>query len=83
MPATNTSLGIGIRLDCGTLGERNFENIDGTVQYACNHEGLEFQGTTYSAGDSLPFDVGGTSYSASALQDLQLYWNQGWLLPIV
>lgn len=80
--ATNTATNVGIRLNCGTLGDRNFEN-SGTVQYKSNRSKLEFQGTLYDAGSTLPFDVAGTSYSAAALKDLELFWNQGFILPLV
>ena len=77
----NTALGIGTRKNFASLGDRNFEPA-GDVQYASRHEGLEFLGTVYHAGDSLPFDVGGTHYSAAALKDLALYWDQEWLTPL-
>jgi len=79
--ATETSINVGIRRNFATYGDRNFEDV-GTVQYASNRVNLEFLGTLYQVGSSLPFDVGGTSYSAAALQTLQLYWNNGWISPI-
>lgn len=82
--ATNTATNIGIRQNFGgsISADRNFED-DGTVQYKCNHEGLCFLGTTYSVGDSLPFDAGGSpnTYTTAALGELLLFWNQGWLTP--
>lgn len=80
----NTAIDVGIQQSFTTLGYRNFENVDGTVQYVCNREGMDFQGTKYHVGDNLPFDTGGppaTSYSASALKDLLQAWEQGWIYP--
>lgn len=79
--ATNTQIGIGTRKNFSTLGDRNFET-DGTVQYASRRENLEFLGTEYDTGATLPFDVGGTSYSAAALEVLQRFWDQEWLTPL-
>jgi hypothetical protein len=82
---SNTSTNIGTRKMIYTLAVpeyRNFEN-DGVTQYSCLHEGLEFLGSTYHIGDVLPFDVGGTSYSAHALELLQLFWDQEWIVPTV
>jgi hypothetical protein len=61
---------------------RNFEN-DGVTQYSCNHQGLDWGGARYNVGDALPFDVAGTSYSRDALQLLQLYWDQEWIVPTI
>ena len=79
---TNTAANVGIRRECGTLGMRNFENV-GTVLYKANRQPLEFLGTEYDVGDNLTFDVGGVSYSAVALEKLELAWNQGWIVPAV
>lgn len=68
----NTTHNVGIRRNFATLGDRNFENVDGTAQYACGHELLEFLGTTYHVGDSLPFDVGGVSYPARIMETTRL-----------
>lgn len=81
MANPNTQINVGIRRNFSTLGDRNFEP-DGTVQYASNREPLEFLGTSYHVGISLPFDVGGVSYSAAAIRDLQRYWDQGWITPL-
>jgi hypothetical protein len=86
-PATN--IGIGIRRNFVTLGDRNFEP-DGTVQYKSNKDGLEFMsvGNTlslYNTGTTLPFDGGAsphTTYSTTAIHYLRLYWNQGWVNPL-
>jgi hypothetical protein len=80
--ATNTQSNIGIRRHFASFGDRNFEN-DGETLYVCDREPLEFLGTTYHVDDDLPFDVDGTSYSAEALEKLELYWNQGWIKPKV
>ena len=77
-----TALCIGIQQYFTTLGARCFEpDQTAPVQYVSNRGNLEFLGTKYDAGQNLPFDVGGTSYSATALAYLQLYWNQGWIYP--
>ena len=78
---TNTAANIGIRRNFGTLGDRNFEN-SGTVQYKATREPTVFLGTTYHKGDSLTFDVTGTSYSKLALHQLAQLWNDGWIEPI-
>lgn len=82
MANPQTAINVGIRRNFATLGDRNFEPDQTTpVQYICGKEGLEFLGTTYHVGNNLPFDVASTSYSATAVQLLQLYWNQGWITP--
>ena len=85
--ATNTAKNIGLRRMIRTLAtpqSRNFEaNVDPTVQYNALRQPLEFLGTKYNSGDTLPFDVGGTSYSPKAVQILELYWNQEWIVPTV
>jgi hypothetical protein len=83
--ASNTLRNVGIRRECGTLGMRNFEgNVDPTVAYKANKEPLEFMGTTYHAGTTLGYDYGSppSSYSPEAVKLLELYWNQGWILPV-
>jgi len=80
--ATNTITNVGIRRNFAAFGNRNFETV-GTVQYVAQREGLDFLGVSYQYGDTLPFDVGGVSYSATAMAALQLYWNQGWIMPLV
>ncbi len=80
--ATNTASNIGIRINFPTFGDRNFEN-SGSVQYVANREPLEFLGTSYHAGDTLTFDVAGTSYSKAALQALEQAWDQGWIKPLI
>lgn len=87
--ATNTELNVGIRRNFATLGDRNFEpDQTGTpVLYKCGKDGLDFIAVSngakvkYSVGDSLPFDVSGTSYSATAVALLELYWNAGFCYP--
>jgi hypothetical protein len=80
--ALNTAVNIGIRRNFASFGDRNFEN-SGTVQYVSGRENLEFLGTLYDTGVTLPFDVGGVSYSAAALRDLELYWNAGLISPLI
>jgi hypothetical protein len=81
---TATQANIGIQRHFPTLGARNFES-SGT-QYACNYShggrGMWFMGTVYHVGDTLPYDVGGTSYSTSAVVLLRNYWEQGWITPL-
>jgi len=81
--ATETQIGVGIRRNFATLGDRNFED-DGYHQYAAARQPLEFLGTSYNVGDSLPFTVltSPAHYSAAALEVLQNYWNQGWITPL-
>lgn len=79
--ATNTQSNIGIRRTFAGMGDRNFEN-SGLVPYKCYRGRLDFMGVVYFFGDTLPFDVDGTSYSAAALAALELYWNQGWIAPV-
>lgn len=85
MSNVNTALNVGIRRNFATLGDRNFEPagaLAGTAQYACNYAGLYFMGTKYNTGDTLPFDVGGVTYSQAAVGLLQLFWDQGWIVPL-
>lgn len=85
MATNDTKSNIGTRKMIRTLATpeyRNFEN-DGTTQYAALREPLEFLGTVYHSGDLLPFDVDGTSYSPLALEKLQLFWDQEWIVPAV
>lgn len=81
---TATQSDHGIRQTFVTLGERNFEP-SGT-EYVCNYsnggKGMWFQGTVYHVGDTLPWDVGGVSYSVSAVSLLRKYWEQGWIKPL-
>lgn len=79
--ALNSLTNVGIRRECGTLGMRNFED-SGTVEYKALREPTIFLGTSYNSGDTLPFDVGGTSYSLDALAELQQLWNDGNILPL-
>lgn len=78
--ATNTAMNVGIRRNT-PFGMRNFED-DGTTQYASNHDGLDYLGTLFDAGDTITFDVGGTSYSADGVELLRRYWNQNWIEPL-
>jgi hypothetical protein len=52
------------------------------VASASLKENLEFLGTLYDSGVTLPFDVAATSYSATALKVLQLYWDMEFLTPL-
>lgn len=82
---TNTDANIGTRKMIRTLDPpeyRNFEN-DGVTQYNALREPLDFLGVTYHSGEPLPFDVGGASYSKEALQLLQLFWDQEWIVPTI
>lgn len=79
---TDTQANIGLRKNFVTLGERNFER-SGTVQYKARREPLNFLGTTYHTGDLLPFNVGGVSYSKTAMAQLQLFWEQEFITPTV
>ncbi len=78
---TNTQINIGIRRHFKTLGGRNFET-SGTVLYKAERK-MNFLGTTYAKGASLPFDVGGTHYSKKALHVLAIGWNNLRVLPTV
>lgn len=85
--ATNTAINEGIRINFLTFGDRNFET-SGTVQYASNFSdkdgGLSWvDGANYTVGQNLPFDVGGVSYSKTAVALLRRYWDQNWIKPIV
>lgn len=76
----NTTYDIGIRRNIKTLGERNFEPTG--VQYASKLNGLWFNGLTYNIGVSLPYDVGGVSYSVGAVALLRFYWDQNFINPL-
>jgi len=80
---TNTDANIGTRKMIYTLAVPAYRNFEpsGTVLYNCNHSGLNFMGTGYAVGAALPFDVGGTSYSNAAMAQLQLFWDQEWIVP--
>ncbi len=80
--ATNTEQNVGIRQNFATFGYRNFET-SGIVEYVARRDNLTFNGTSYDYGQTLPFDVGGVSYSASAMAQLQLYWNNLLIKPLV
>ncbi len=80
--ATNTEQNVGIRQNFPTFGYRNFET-SGIVEYVARRDNLFFNGTSYDYGQTLPFDVGGVSYSASAMAQLQLYWNNLLIKPLV
>ena len=79
--ATQTQINGGIRRNFGTLGDRNFEN-DGTTQYKLTKVAVHFLGTLYHKGDTLPYDVAGTSYSKKALHEMRQLWNDGWIEPL-
>ena len=79
--ATETSINVGLRKNFATFGDRNFEDSS-TVQYVSNRSLLNFLGTNYDVGSTLPFNVGGTHYSAAAIEILRHFWNQGWIKPL-
>lgn len=80
--ATNTAEGIGIRRNFATLGQRNFEP-SGLVQYSSKRNNLWWvDGNQYQPGTTLPYDVGGVSYSKKALALLQFYWDQAFIAPL-
>lgn len=83
---------IGIRRNIAGLGERNFDKsaaLAGTVVYASKFSGISsagiglwwVDGNLYSSGQSLPYDVGGISYSVTATALLEFYWNQQFIVP--
>jgi hypothetical protein len=78
---TNTQMNLGIRRNFGTLGDRNFEN-DGTTQYKATKAAVHFLGTLYHKGDTLSYDVAGTSYSKQAIREMELLWNNEWIEPL-
>jgi hypothetical protein len=78
---TRTQANIGIRRYFPTLGNRNFEN-DGTTQYKVSKVSLHFLGALYHKGDTLPYNVAGTSYSKQAVQEMCQLWNDGWIQPL-
>jgi len=79
--ATETSIGVGIRRNTA-YGQRNFED-SGTVQYKSSYVNLWWtDGNNYQPGTSLPFDVGGVSYSKTAVALLLRYWEQTWIEPL-
>ena len=61
------------------MGSLNFET-DGTTQYYCGRQPLNFLGTSYSVGDELPFDAA-LGYSKRAVAQLEVFWNNGWIYP--
>ncbi len=80
---TNTQSGIGTVKNFATLGDRCFENVDGTVQYAARRA-FSYAGTDYAIGDTINFNVltSPQHYSAAMLQFLQLMWDQENLTPL-
>jgi len=85
MGTAYTDHNIGSRKYIDGLGWRNFEP-DQTlpVQYKVVRGNLEFLGTTYNAGDTLPYDATppASVYTATAITILQRYWDQGWIEPV-
>ena len=81
--AKNSDINVGTRKMIYTLPVPRYCNFetDGVTQYSCNYSGLNFMGTVYAVGAALPFDVGGTSYSNAAMAQLQLFWDQEWIVP--
>jgi hypothetical protein len=78
MANPNTAIGVGIRRDISGLGMRNFEP-DGGVQYASNHDGLVYAGTTYNTGQTISYD--GTLKYLSP-QTMEVWFNMGWIYPL-
>lgn len=88
MANPNTSIGLGIMRDISGLGMRSFEDDQTSpTQYISQRDNLDFIATSdgalvqYDVGSNLPFDVGGTSYSATAVALLQRYWDAGFCYP--
>ena len=79
--ATQTQINGGIRRNFASFGDRNFEN-DGTTQYKATKAAVHFLGTLYHKGDTLPYDVAGTSYSKQAIYEMRLLWNNEWIEPL-
>jgi hypothetical protein len=52
------------------------------VQYKVSRSKLDFLGTEYYFDDVLPFDGDDDNYGPEALRQLELYWNQGWIVPV-
>lgn len=77
--ATNTATNVGVRVECGSLGMRNYEPAGSGQQYESARENLEYGGTQYDVGDEIPFD-GSSCYTDDAL--MERYFNAGWLTPI-
>jgi hypothetical protein len=79
---TNTEMNIGIRRNFTTLGDRNYEPLGG-AQYESATEDLEYLGTKYDSGVTIPFDAGGPPadrYSDDAL--MERYFNAGLITPL-
>lgn len=80
--ATETLIGLGLGLNRSTFGLRFFEN-SGLVPYKSKINGISWvDGNKYNKGITLPFDVGGVSYSVKAVALLQFYWEQDYLDPL-
>lgn len=80
--ATETLIGVGIGRNRGTFGLRYFED-SGSVPYKSKLNGLWWvDGNTYNIGVTLPYDVGGVSYSVKAVALLRSYWEQDFLDPL-
>jgi hypothetical protein len=81
--ATNTKSNIGIRrmiYSLPTPEHRNYEPKGGQLYKALRGR-LEYKGTVYNAGDTIPYDAtGGTVYSDDAL--MEIYFNQAWIDPV-
>lgn len=80
---TNTQANIGVRrmiYSLATPEHRNYE-IKGGQLYKAVRPNLEYKGTVYNPGTTIPYDgPGGTSYSDDAL--MESYFNSGWIDPI-
>lgn len=80
--ATETLIGLGLGKNRGSLGLRFFEN-SGLVPYKSKINGMWWvDGTQINRGTTIPFDVGGVSYSVKAVALLQGYWDQDFLDPL-
>ncbi len=78
--ATNTSVNIGVRrmiYSLATPEYRNFEPKGGQL-YSVVRPQLQYAGTVYNRGDTIPYDAG-SQYSDDAL--MEIWFNQGWVDP--
>lgn len=81
MALTYTQANLGIRHNFLTYGDRCLEQ-DGVTQYLSRRVNLWWvDGNLYQVGQTLPYDVGGASYSKKAQSLLRLYWDNKWLTP--
>jgi hypothetical protein len=81
--ASNTDINIGIRRMIYSLATPEYRNYEpqGGQLYAAVRVNLEYQGTTYNPGDTIPYDNEDESaYTDDAL--MEMYFNQGWVDPV-